>query len=148
MAILSCHNIHIHIHRSLPQTLQSEGGNNSNISHPLSLKLKQHDPHMTNQSSGMCGTCGIASVCCEAFIGSALVVQTGKPWKRLGWVNLGPHRGTLQTTFQAIHAHAIQHSLVNWTSTFPGQLKKRNQSMQLSIPSKSAASWKLSKRVN
>ena len=119
MAILSCHNIHIHIHQSFSQTLQSQGGENSNISHPSSLKQKQHNPHMTNQSSGLYG---IASVCCQAFIGSALIVQTGKPWKRRGWANLGPLRGTLQTTFQAIHAHAIQHSLVNWTSTFPEQL--------------------------
>ena len=76
---------------------------------------------MTNQSSGICG---MASGCCQTFIGSALIVQASKAWKRLGWANLGPHRGTLQATFQAIHAHAIQHSLVNWTSTFPGRLKK------------------------
>ena len=96
-------------------------GENSNVSHLSSRKQKQHDPHMTNQSSGLCG---IASVCFQTFVGSALIAQTGKPWKRLGWANLGPHRGTFQTTFQAIHAHAIQHSLVNWTSTFPGQVKK------------------------
>ena len=90
----------------------------------------------------------MASVCCEAFVSSALIVQTGKPWKRLGWANLGSHRGTLQTTFQAIHAHAIQQSLVNWTSTFPGWLKKHMESTQVSMPSKSAASWKLSKRMN
>ena len=113
---------HPHPSKSSSNPTISRGGRILyNISHPSSLKQEQGDPHMTNQSSRLCG---IASVCCEAFVSSAHIVQTGKPWKRLGQVNLGSHRGTIQTTLQAIHAHAVQHSLVNWTSTFPGRLKK------------------------